>query len=135
LVDKALVANRCYVESPFPNEISLYFGGFDPNSNSSTNMAWVFKKDYQLSSTENFQKHITKELVYPNPNTGVFFIDPKIPLNTIKKVQVLNLSGQLIYEVSTPKQHQINTEEMLSGAYIVVIKLDKSLLYSQIILE
>ena len=135
LVDKALVANRCYVESPFPNEISLYFGGFDPNSNSSTNMAWVFKKDYQLSSTENFQKHITKELVYPNPNTGVFFIDPKIPLNTIKKVQVLNLSGQLIYEVTTPKQHQINTEEMLSGAYIVVIKLDKSLLYSQIILE
>jgi len=50
LNDNALVANRCYVKSPFSNENALYFGGFDPNSNSSTNMAWVFKKDYQNTS-------------------------------------------------------------------------------------
>ncbi|MBL6874073.1 MAG: hypothetical protein ISR02_01155, partial [Flavobacteriales bacterium] len=50
LNDNALVANRCYVKSPFLNENALYFGGFDPNSNSSTNMAWVFKKDYQNTS-------------------------------------------------------------------------------------
>ena len=50
LNDNALVANRCYVQSPFSNENALYFGGFDPNSNSSTNMAWVFKKDYQNTS-------------------------------------------------------------------------------------
>jgi hypothetical protein len=37
--DTSLVANRCYVSSPFPNEDALYFGGFDPNSNTSTNMA------------------------------------------------------------------------------------------------
>ena len=43
--------------------------------------------------------------------------------------------GQLIYEGSTPKQHQIDTEEMLSGAYIVVIKLDNSLLYAKIVME
>ena len=83
----------------------------------------------------NFQTQLTEGLVYPNPNTGVFFIDSTIPLNTIEKVQVLNLSGQLIYESSTPKQHQINIEEMLSGAYIVVIKLDSSLLYSKIVIE
>ena len=67
--------------------------------------------------------------------SGVLFIDPIIPLNTIEKVKVFNLSGQLIYESSTPKQHQINTEEMLSGAYIVVIKLDNSLLYAKIVIE
>ena len=50
LNDNALVANRCYVKSPFSNENALYFGGFDPNSNFSTNMAWVFKKDYQNTS-------------------------------------------------------------------------------------
>ncbi|MDG1296901.1 MAG: T9SS type A sorting domain-containing protein, partial [Saprospiraceae bacterium] len=71
----------------------------------------------------------------PNPNTGVFFIDPTIPLNTIEKVQVLNLSGQLIYESGTPEQHQVNIDEMLSGAYIVVIKLDDSLLYAKIVVE
>ena len=33
LNDNALVANRCYVKSPFLNENALYFGGFDPNGN------------------------------------------------------------------------------------------------------
>ena len=45
--DAALVANRCYVKSPFDNEQGvIYYGGFDPNSNASTNMAWVYKKDF-----------------------------------------------------------------------------------------
>lgn len=88
-----------------------------------------------LTGINNFPTQLTEGLVYPNPNTGVFFIDPTIPLNTIEKVQVLNLSGQLIYEGSTPKQHQINTEEILNGAYIVVIKLDNSLLYAKIVIE
>jgi hypothetical protein len=88
-----------------------------------------------LIGINNFQTQLTEGLVYPNPNSGVFFIDPIIPLNTIEKVKVFNLSGQLIYESSTPKQHQINTEQMLNGAYIVVIKLDNSLLYAKIVIE
>ncbi|MAD12716.1 MAG: hypothetical protein CMC04_08355 [Flavobacteriaceae bacterium] len=88
-----------------------------------------------LVGINNFQKQLAEELVYPNPNTGVFFINPKIPLNMIEKFQVLNLYGQLIYEGSTPKQHQINTEEILNGVYIVVIKLDNSLLYTKIVVE
>ena len=83
----------------------------------------------------NFQTQLTEGLVYPNPNSGVFFIDPTIPLKKIEKVQILNLSGQLIYEIRTPKQHQINIEEMLSGGYIVVIKFESSLLYSKIVVE
>jgi hypothetical protein len=83
----------------------------------------------------NFETQPTEGLVYPNPNTGVFFIEPTIPLKKIEKVQILNLTGQLIYEIRTPKQHQINIEEMLNGAYIVVIKLDNSLLYSKIVIE
>ena len=78
LGDKALVANRCYVESPFPNEIALYFGGFDPNGNISTDMAWVFKKDYQMSSLDNFiegQKHV---IIYPNPTKSVIYLSEKV---------------------------------------------------------
>jgi hypothetical protein len=88
-----------------------------------------------LTGINNFQTQLTEGLVYPNPNTGVFFIDPTIPLNTIEKIQVLNLSGQLIYESSRAEQHQINTDEMLNGAYIVVIKLDNSSLYTKIVIE
>ena len=48
--DTALVAIRCYVKSPFDSDESIYFGGFDPNGNISTNMAWIYKKTYQNNS-------------------------------------------------------------------------------------
>ena len=48
--DSSLVAIRCYVKSPFDNDESIYFGGFDPNGNTSTNMAWIYKKTYQNTS-------------------------------------------------------------------------------------
>tara|TARA_B110000238_G_scaffold105282_1_gene114690 strand:- start:890 stop:1951 length:1062 start_codon:yes stop_codon:yes gene_type:complete len=48
--DTALVAIRCYVKSPFDSDQSIYFGGFDPNGNISTNMAWIYKKTYQNTS-------------------------------------------------------------------------------------
>lgn len=101
----------------------------------SDNKVRVILNESPLTAVNNFQTKLTEGLVYPNPNTGVFFIDPTIPLNTIEKVQVLNLSGQLIYESGTPEQHQVNIDEMLSGAYIVVIKLDDSLLYAKIVVE
>jgi len=88
-----------------------------------------------LTGINNFQTQLNEGLVYPNPNMGVFFINPTIPLNSIEKVQVLNLSGQLIYESITPKHHQINIEEMLSGTYLLVIKLDNSLRYAKIVIE
>ena len=88
-----------------------------------------------LTGINNFQTQLNEGLVYPNPNMGVFFINPTIPLNSIEKVQVLNLSGQLIYENITPKHHQINIEEMLSGTYLLVIKLDNSLRYAKIVIE
>ena len=48
--DTALVAIRCYVKSPFDSDQSIYFGGFDPNGNISSNMAWIYKKTYQNTS-------------------------------------------------------------------------------------
>ena len=51
--DPELVATRCYVESPFPNENAIYFGGFDPNGFLSTNKAWIYKKINTLSGDIN----------------------------------------------------------------------------------
>ena len=48
-----LVATRCYVESPFPNENAIYFGGFDPNGFLSTNKAWIYKKINTLNGDFN----------------------------------------------------------------------------------
>jgi len=61
LNDTALVAIRCYVKSPFDNDESIYFGGFDPNGNISTNMAWIYKKTYQNTSVS--EMPTTKKLL------------------------------------------------------------------------
>ena len=59
--DTALVSIRCYVKSPFDSDESIYFGGFDPNSNIATNMAWIYKKTYQNTSISELPT--TKELL------------------------------------------------------------------------
>ena len=73
--DTALVANRCYVASPFPEESAIYFGGFDPNSNTSTNMAWVFKKDDQVNAIDDITAHENNFVIYPNPSSNQLFIE------------------------------------------------------------
>ena len=59
--DTSLVAIRCYVKSPFDSDQSIYFGGFDPNGNISSNMAWIYKKTYQNTSVSEIPT--TKQLV------------------------------------------------------------------------
>ena len=74
----ALVANRCYVASPFPGESAVYFGGFDPNRYVSTNKAWVFKKDALANSVDELTGNETTFTVYPNPSKNELFIESKI---------------------------------------------------------
>jgi hypothetical protein len=92
--DTAIVANRCYVSSPFSNENALYFGGFDPNSNTSTNMAWVFKKDYQVNSVNDFTKNEINFVIYPNPASNQLFIESKIQVE--QAFSIINLLGEKI---------------------------------------
>ena len=92
--DTALVANRCYVESPFAGESALYFGGFDPNSNSATNMAWVFKKDYLANSLNEFSINGHNYNVYPNPANNKLFIESH-NLNCCE-FKIINLFGEIV---------------------------------------
>jgi hypothetical protein len=90
--DIALVANRCYVSSPFSNENALYFGGFDPNSNSSTNKAWVFKRDYQVNAIDNITKNENNFVLYPNPTNHTLHIESKLREN--HEFSITNLLGE-----------------------------------------
>jgi hypothetical protein len=92
--DAPLVANRCYVSSPFSNEDALYFGGFDPNSNTSTNLAWVYKRDYQLNSVDEFTKNENNFVIYPNPASNQLFIESKI--HAEQEFSIINLLGERI---------------------------------------
>ncbi len=93
--DEALVANRCYVVSPFLNENALYFGGFDPNSNTSTNMAWIYKKDFMMTSIGKFAEHENNYTISPNPTSNYLIIDSK--LNESFKYEIVSLIGKVLY--------------------------------------
>ena len=92
--DNPLVANRCYVKSPFTNENALYFGGFDPNGNISTSMAWVFKKDALANSVDELTGNETTFTVYPNPSKNELFIESKIM--TDQEFSIIDLLGEKI---------------------------------------
>ncbi|MDA8858066.1 T9SS type A sorting domain-containing protein [Flavobacteriales bacterium] len=109
LNDNALVANRCYVKSPFSNENALYFGGFDPNGNISTNMAWVFKKDYQLSSIDNFTQGQENVKIYPNPTKSVIYLSEKV------EFILYNILGEIIF---IGDNNKIDLNSFDNGVYI-----------------
>jgi hypothetical protein len=92
--DTPLVANRCYASSPFSNENALYFGGFDPNSNSSTNMAWVFKKNYQDISIDDITKNVNNFVIYPNPASNQLILENKILDD--HEFSIINLLGKKV---------------------------------------
>ena len=101
--DTALVANRCYVTSPFQGESAIYFGWFDPNSNTSTNMAWVYKKDYQVTAVDEIHAQENSFILYPNPASNQIFIESEILegsefiiINTLgKKVASGRINGKI----------------------------------------
>ena len=118
--DTSLVANRCYVSSPFSNEDALYFGGFDPNSNTSTNMAWVYKKDYQLNSLDEFTENENNFTIYPNPASNQLFIESQIQVE--QKFSIINLLGEKV--VSGMLNGQIETLDIsLLSPNIYIIRI------------
>ena len=118
--EPALVANRCYVSSPFLNEDALYFGGFDPNSNTSTNMAWVYKKNYQFNAVDEFTENETNFVVYPNPASNKLFIESEIQVE--QEFSILNLLGEKIVSGTlNAKIEALDISSLPPGNYIISI--------------
>lgn len=91
-----LVANRCYVKSPFNNhENSIYFGGFDPNSNEATNMAWIFKKDFLLNGFSDFNPNKIKFSVHPNPTNNILNINLETDYQV--KCELISIVGKTVH--------------------------------------
>lgn len=94
LNDTALIASRCYISSPFENESALYFGGFDPNGYISTNMAWVFKQEYQPNEIGYTDTDETNFVIYPNPTTNYFIVESEIRESF--DYQIVNFIGEIV---------------------------------------
>ena len=118
--DTALVANRCYVKSPFGNENAIYFGGFDPNSNTATNMAWIYKKEYLPSSIHEPIEDEIKLAVYPNPAINQLTIEVKT--NDMISYEIMSVLGETMLSGYISSGNQtVDISELTPNIYFVRI--------------
>jgi hypothetical protein len=88
------------------NNLNSYIFNIDSNGISGT------------PTSVNTQVNENDLLVFPNPNFGILNILYKN--NTDSKFQILNIQGQIIYEIKLPKESQnkmINIEHTAKGVY------------------
>jgi hypothetical protein len=118
--DTALVANRCYVKSPFDDENAIYFGGFDPNGFTSTNMAWIYKKEWQSNSVDMSPSEKSEILAYPCPTSDYLHVE--INSNRFDHYKIISLFGETSKSgiVSQGKQI-IDVSKLPSNIYILRI--------------
>jgi hypothetical protein len=57
-------------------------------------MVWVFKKDYQLNSVDDFIEHENNIVIYPNPASNQLFIESKARLE--QEFRIINLLGKKV---------------------------------------
>jgi hypothetical protein len=57
-------------------------------------LAWVYKRDYQLNSVDEFTKNENNFVIYPNPASNQLFIESKIQLK--QEFSIINILGEKI---------------------------------------
>ncbi len=114
--DTALVSNRCYIKSPFEDENAIYFGGFDPNGFTSTNMAWIYKKAWQISSIEKFVSDNSFVKVYPSPTKD--YLNVEISSIENGHYDIVSMVGETLQSGGVYLGHQIiNVTKLSPGIY------------------
>lgn len=75
--------------------------------------------------------------VYPNPTSGVFFLNIESQFSESFEVKVVNLIGQPvnIQEVTTNQQTQFDLSGLPKGVYFVKITVDQQQVVKRIILQ
>jgi len=98
--DDPLVSVRCYVSSPFENETAMYFGGFDPNGHTSTNNAWIYKKNWNTLDLDlqdsNSAFHYNLKNNYPNPFNPSTNISYSLSIENFITIAVYDLIGNKV---------------------------------------
>lgn len=116
--DTALVANRCYIKSPFDNDDAIYFGGFDPNGNTSTNMAWIYKKELQTNSVDELIQQESSVKIFPIPASDFLNLESKS--NECNQYEIISILGKTLQSgiVCSGKQI-IDVSELSSNIYFI----------------
>ena len=83
-------------------------------------MAWIFKKDYQTTSSNQQIQNEKKIIVYPNP--AINRLNLKIKTNGVLEYEVISILGKtLISGFIGPRNNVIDISELTSNLYLLKI--------------
>lgn len=80
---------------------------------------WSFDSDCSLLGVNDMETE--KISFYPNPVNDILNISTK---KQIKDISILSISGQKLLSIAQPKNQQVNVSSLLSGTYLVNVKLE-----------
>jgi len=116
------------------NDFTIVFKDAAFTENSASSVQNSSKTDLKIDFDENVAiNDINKEKgynIYPNPNSGLFFIEGK----QISKIEIFNTSGKLIY-TSNKNNKQINISENKKGLYFIKIHQNNTIITEKIIIK
>ncbi len=75
--------------------------------------------------------------IYPNPSNGVFNVDLQSKMLGNIDLKIYNVNGQIVYSksISNTKKNYIDIREQASGIYYLVIKSEKGVFNTKVVLE
>ena len=100
------------------NPEKFYFGGFDPNSYTSTNMAWIYKKDYQITAVDEIHAQENSFILYPNPASNQLFIESEI-LESSEFIIINMLGKKVAYGRINGKIKLVDISSLPPNVYIL----------------
>jgi hypothetical protein len=127
------------------SEVLIHLGDVFPDCNDYTSYARL-RNNYQTEldiqdktgSKEIILNFINKEFytISPNPNNGIFEIKFKSIPNSLNKIKVFNVFGELNYSVEVyDKEVQLNLNNLSKGVYFTVIENENISLVKKIIIQ
>jgi len=121
--------------TPYTNENGEYpssLGGIEFKSVSTNSIFYIDDIVYQDEILIGIEDHFKLEFtLYPNPSSGVIYIESNSAINNI---QVYDVLGRLVLEQNNPS-NQIDVYSLNSGLLFVKIETDKGVLVKKVIRE
>lgn len=77
--------------------------------------------------------HSSHLRIFPNPGNGLFTLD--LDGFTIKVIQVLNATGQLVYNATSTTSNEMDLGQLSPGIYQVLVKFQGDILTQKLVIE
>ncbi|WP_452598193.1 T9SS type A sorting domain-containing protein, partial [Pontimicrobium sp. MEBiC01747] len=102
-----------------------------PDPNNPVNDGYIAIDDIQITCVDNSSNKYSSNIIdnqitlYPNPTKDIFNIKTPNNRDTITKIEIFNIQGQLVMSIPQYRGENINISKLKNGIYFVKTTLNK----------